>query len=175
MNAMQRQGQTIVEAMVAVSLLIIGFLGIISLINRSIGLNRVVADNYTATYLAAEGVEVVKSLIDRNFVQGNPWFTGFEACTSNCVWEVEYDTSWESASSRPTAYAARPLYYNPATMFYSYDPFGEQTPFMRRITVTLGGAGNSEMTVHSEVQWRTRGGSLSSLDLEDHFYNWYGP
>jgi len=172
---MQRRGQTIVEAMVAVSLLIIGFLGIISLINRSIGLNRVVADNYTATYLAAEGIEVVKSLVDSNFIQGTPWFTGFESCTGSCEWEVQYDTSWEDASTRPVNYSGRFLNYETTSALYSYSPFGEPTPFRRRVMVVLGGAGNNEITVRSFVEWRSRGGSLSSIELEDHFYNWYAP
>src|SRR5688572_13216996 len=105
MRTMRRDGQTIVEAMVAVSLLVVGFLGMITLINRSIGLNRVVSDNYTATYLAAEGIEVVKNLLDRNFIAGSPWFTGFESCAapSMCNWEVQYDTTWD-APRQPTNY-----------------------------------------------------------------------
>lgn len=171
---MRREGQTIVEAMVAVSLLIIGFLGTIILINRSIGLNRVVTDNYTATYLAAEGIEVTKNLIDSNFVQGAAWFTGFESCTITCEWEVQYDTSWEDPTSRPVSYTARPLYYNPSTGLYAHDPFGQQTSFTRRVTVELAGAGNNEIIVHSIVEWRPRGGGTASIDLEDHFFNWYG-
>ncbi len=172
-----RGGQTIVEAMVAVSLLVIGFLGMITLINRSIGLNRVVADNYTATYLAAEGIEVVKNMVDSNFLQ-NTWFQHFDTMgcisISGCSWEVQYDTSWEPGHT-PAQYSSRPLYFNTTTGLYAYAPFGDRTSFTRRVVVTFRGPENNEMIVHSIVEWRTRGGSLSSLDLEDHFYNWYNP
>jgi hypothetical protein len=170
---MRRSGQTIVESMVAISLLIIGFLGMIILINRSIGINRVVTDNYTATYLAAEGIEVTKNLIDGNFVQGSPWFSGFSSCTSGCDWEVQYDTTWDPGH-QPVAYGARPLYYNPANGLYAYDAFGQQTSFTRRVHVTLEGAGNNEISVHSIVMWHPRGGGTAQIDLEDHFFNWYG-
>jgi len=177
MNSMQRHtrrgGQTIVEAMVAISLLIVGFLGIITLINRSIGLNRVVSDNYTATYLASEGIEVVKNLVDGNFIQNQPFFNGFASCTSGCDWEVQYDTTW-AAANRPVAYSARLLSYDSTSHLYSYNSaFGEPTAFTRKVSVLLGGPQDNELTVHSVVTWKTRGGGQSTVDLEDHFYNWF--
>ena len=50
------------EAMIAITLLLVGFLGTITLINRSVGLTRVVADSYVGSYLASEGVEQLSPL-----------------------------------------------------------------------------------------------------------------
>lgn len=170
-----RAGQTLIEAMIAIGLLTIGFLGIVALINRSIGLNRVVSDSYVATYLAAEGIEVTKNLIDANYLQGRPFFTGFSSCvTSPCTrdtgtaWEVAADTDWDAHPPRPDT--DRTLYYDPATQEYSYASFGEVTPFVRSIELRASG---TSIQVNSIVRWRTRGGGESMINLEDHFYNWY--
>src|SRR3989344_7355701 len=84
---MRRSGQALVEVMVAVSILTVGFLGIVGLLSRALALNRVVADNYTATYLAAEGIEITKNIVDGNVVQGQPWNSG--GGVSNCTGSVE--------------------------------------------------------------------------------------
>jgi hypothetical protein len=157
--------------MVAISLLLVGFLGTFTLINRSVGLTRVVADNYVATYLAAEGVEVVKSLIDANYLAERGFFDGFASCTTTCTWEVGYDTNWESAP--PSPYSGRKLWYDPISHLYTYAPFGTETPFTRRISVTLSGTSGNELHVISRVEWIGRGGGSSAVSLEDHFYDWY--
>lgn len=158
--------------MIAISLLLIGFMGTFTLINRSLGLTRVVADSYTGTYLAAEGVEVIKSLIDANYLAGRPFFDGFESCIgSGCAWELDRDATWES--NLPREYDATPLWLDPVEGLYSYEPFGTPTSFTRRVTVALGGTGGRELHVTSRVEWRARGGGTSAVTLEDRFYDWY--
>ena len=53
-----------VEAMVAMSVIVIGLLGVFALSSNSISLNRVAADRYIAVNLANEGIELVKNLIE---------------------------------------------------------------------------------------------------------------
>lgn len=164
--------------MIAISLLLVGFLGTITLINRSVGLTRVVADSYVATYLAAEGIEVVKSMIDSNYLAERAFFEGFQRCVglTPCEWEVQYDTSWEDLPV-PSAGSGRErkLWYDPISGAYTYSPFGTETPFTRRVTVRLEGEGAREIQVVSRVEWRARGGGLSAATLEDRFYDWYLP
>jgi hypothetical protein len=166
-----RSGQSLVEAMVAISLLLVGFLGTITLINRSIGLTRVVADNYVGTYLAAEGIEVVKNLIDANYIAGRPFSDGFALCTTTCDWELEYDSTWES--NAPTTYADRTFTYDPIGNRYAYGIGGNATTFKRKVSVTLGGASGRQLLVTSRVEWLSRGGGTSAVALEDRFYDWY--
>ena len=59
-----RRGQTLVEALVALSILTTGFFGIVSLLTKSFQLNRTTMNDTQATYLAAEGIEIAKNLID---------------------------------------------------------------------------------------------------------------
>ncbi len=153
-----RRGQVVVESLVALGILTVGFLGILTLLSRSISLNRVVSDNYTATYLAAEGLEVVKNIIDTNVIQNRPWNSGF----SNGDFEVQY------ASALLEATQSRFLLFDPSQNLYSYGG-SVVTPFTRTIRVAL--VGGNEIKVNSIVSWSSRGGEYD-INLEDHFFNW---
>lgn len=159
--------------MIAISLLLVGFLGTITLINRSVGLTRVVADSYVGSYLAAEGVEVVKSLVDANYLAGRPFFDGFAelGCYSTCELELESDTTWDAA--RPATYVGRTFWYDPIQRLYSYAPFGTETTFTRKVSVTLVGPSAKELIVESRVEWTARGGGRTAVTVEDHFYDWF--
>ncbi len=153
------RGQALVESIVALSVLVVGLLGIITLLSQSLGLNRSVSDNYAATYLATEGIEVVKSIIDMNQIQGRAWDSGLNDGT----YEVVY-TSTSLMSNQD-----RFLRYDPATNLYSYGG-SQQTPFKRTVTITH--VSGSELRVVARTTWTTRGAGSFEIVLEDHFFKW---
>lgn len=155
-------GQALIEVLVAISVLTVGFLGIVTLLSRALSLSRVVSDSYTATYLAAEGIEITKNIVDAQFLGPR---RGWNSAVSPGDFEAEYD------SLTLNAYAGRKLLLDPQTKIYSYKN-GVLTPFIRKITIAFVGSGQQEIIVNSEVDWPTRGGGGSSVNLEDHFYNW---
>jgi hypothetical protein len=156
----ERRGQFLIEAIVAVGVLVVGLLGIFALLSRSLSLGRTVTDNYAATYLAAEGIEVVKNIIDGNIIQGLPWISAI----SDGDFEIEYDT----VSLLP--FQDRFLGFDPVTSLYSYAG-GETTRFKRVLRIALIGSPVDELQVNSIVSWTSGGGNFS-VDLEDHFFNW---
>jgi len=151
-----RNGQTIIEAMIAIGVLVTGLLGSIVLLSNSLAFNRVVAENYTATYLATEGIEVMKNIID---------FEGWGKVQAGS-YEVEYD----SEKPRPLVSDKRKLYFDSQSGLYSYNQAGTPTSFDRVVTLTYLNNDN-ELKVESVVSWQSRGGNFS-VELEDHFYNW---
>lgn len=163
-----RAGQALIESIVAVSILTVGFLGIFSLLSQSLSLNKVVADNYTATYLAAEGLEIIKNLIDANTIRGQAWNCGLT--------DGSYELAWDSVPA-PGACAGnalqvnqnRLLSFNPSTNLYSYAGT-VTTPFRRKITLTR--VSSEELKAAAEVSWTGRGAGNFSVNLEDHFYHW---
>jgi hypothetical protein len=157
-----RAGQVLVESMVAVSILVVGFLGMFSLLSRSLSLNRLVADSQTATYLAAEGIEVARNLVDANVIQGKAWKAGGFAVPG--AYEVEYNSLFLMPDE------GRTFFFNPSTMHYSYLG-GNPTSFKRKIVISPSGP--NEITVNSVVTWVTLGGGSFQLNLEDHFMNWH--
>lgn len=155
-----REGQLLVESLIAVSVLVVGFLGIFSLLSRSISLNRVIADNYTGTYLAAEGIEVARNIVDSNVIQKRPWNAGF----ANGNYEVEYDDIFLVPNQD------RFLSFNSANNTYGYSG-NAPTSFKRLIKTFL--VSKNEIQVNSIVSWQTLGGGSFRIDLEDHFFNWH--
>jgi len=164
-NLQPNSGQLLIEMLVALGILTVGFLGVMTLLSRALGLNRVVADNYAATYLAIEGIEVTKNILDSNIIAGSGWATngGFQ----DGDFEVQYD-SRELISPATGA----PLSFDPDSRLYGYElPGGNPvaTPFVRTVHITLK---TNEVVVNSKVDWTSRGGGTFNVNLEDHFYNW---
>lgn len=149
-----------IEAIVALSIAVVGLLGILALISRSVSLNRVVADRYVAAYLATEGVEIVKNLVDRNSLASRPWNEGI----SSGEFEADYNDSALRLNS------SRPLQFDKENGIYSYD-LGDPTRFQRKIAVQLSTDGES-MKINSIVNWTSRGGGDFELNVEEHFLNW---
>lgn len=160
----QNKGQTLVELMIAMSVMSIGFLGVFAVLSQSLGLNRVVANQYIAANLAAEGIEVVKNIADSNTLQaGGVWNRGLESGDFG----VQHDSA---ALNRD--WANQSLKFDSATGIYSYG-LGAPTNFRR--TVSIANITANEMQVKSVVEWLDRGGTKFKVELEDRFFNWRSP
>lgn len=146
--------------MIAITIVLVGLLGIFALLSRSLSLNRVVADRFVAAYLAAEGVEIVKNIVDNNVLSARPWNSDLQ----NGDYEADYRSS--SLDNNQD----RQLGFNQQTGVYGY---GEPTStnFKRLIRIETSGDGE-EMVVKSKVNWITRGGGRFEINLEDHLFNW---
>ena len=158
MTISNEKGYLLIEVMIAITILSIGFLGILGLVSSAIGLNRMVSDQFIANYLNMEGIEIVKSLIDANVMQGKPWNEGF----SGGDFEIDYKSAFLENNS------SRRISFDSTTGSYGY--FGEkQTPFVRTINIELMGA--DQIKVKSTIKWTGRGGKFET-SLEDYFFNW---
>ncbi len=162
-----RSGQLLIEMLVALGILTVGFLSVTTLLSRALGLNRTITDNYTATYLATEGIEVTKNILDSNTMQGRGWNNGFATA------DYEVDSKSKSMGADVCNISGGcPLTFDSVTKTYGYSPLSptvSATPFYRTVSVALG---NSEITVNSRVSWISRGGGQFNVDLEAHFFNW---
>jgi hypothetical protein len=167
------KGQAIVESIIALSVLTIGFLSLIALMSNAIGLSKVNSEYYVATYLAAEGIEVVKNIIDTNVItSGISW----NQYLNDGLYEVEYNTQGSELSSKKIndPRVSRYLNFDLNNKIYNYST-GVRTPFKRvieikNITINPNDPIN-HIRVKSTVFWTSRGGAQFQVDLEDHFYN----
>lgn len=166
-------GQLLIEAMIAIGIITIGTLAVLGFLYKSISLNRVVSDQLTATYLAAEGIEITKNLIDANKMQGNEWNRGFTPGS----YEADYQTllSNQNPGNKIGGLnqdSNQPILFNPTTGFYAYSS-GNPTNFKRTIKIDpVINNGTNEIRVNSIVKWTTRGGGTFEVNLEDHFLDW---
>lgn len=168
---MQRNGYLLIEAMVAMGVLTVAVLGIFALMSQSIKLTRVIDDQYVGTYLAAEGVELAKNLLDANVppIGGGAWnANGFDA--SGCYALDIYTLSLGGAVATGCPDAGLvPLTFDGS--LYRYGA-GTATPFTRsiRIEPIVNGGPQEGVRVVSTVKWA---GGASSVALEDKFYAWH--
>ncbi len=156
----QNKGYILIESIVAITIVVVGLLGIFSLLSRSLSLNRVVADQFVAAYLAAEGIELVKNVIDNNILAGKPWNVGLSA--------GDYEADFHSSALE--ANQNRLLRLNPVKGAYGYGE-SDATRIGRVIHLAIAPDGN-EITIGSRVHWITRGGGKFNINVEEHVFNW---
>lgn len=162
----KESGYLLIEAIVASGLLIIGLVSMVSLMSQALGLNRVVSDQFIANYLAVEGIEVVKNLIEADVLDGGAW----NDTISNGCYEIDYE-SINLGITCSSSESQSPLLFNSVTGFYNYDSNGNQTPFKRSILIENSLDGN-RIKVNSIVKWISRGGAEFEINLEDYFFNY---
>jgi len=162
-------GQLLIESMIGISIAVVGLLGILGLVSRSTSLNRVVSEQFIASYLAAEGIEITKNIIDADWMKDNVWNNDY---LESGNFEIDYQTTTFKAGTPTSAQTAgnNPLLFDPDSNLYSYQK-GNPTNFFRTIKIELIPGGN-EIKVNSIVTWTTRGGAQFEVNLEDHFFNW---
>jgi len=157
----------LVEALVAMGILTVAVFAIFSMLTRSTSLNRSISQQYVATYLAAEGLELVKNITDSNlFVCGTPWNEGVVGGSSGSA--RAYEVDYLSDAMRPVS--GQKLRIDPVTGFYQYQT-GEPSIFTRTVRIETISS-DKEIRVVSVVNWRGRGGVQSEVSLEDHFFKW---
>lgn len=156
---LRNNGYILVEALIAITIVVVGLLGIFSLLSRSLSLNRVVADRFVAAYLAAEGIELVKNVIDNNILAGRPWNAG--------VSSGAYEADFHDDALQPNQ--QRVLQFDPTGAYGYREPI---PTLIRRVITTLVSPDGNQITVGSRVNWVTRGGGKFTITLEEHLFNW---
>lgn len=175
-NLKSRDGNILIESIVSVSLILIGLLGVFSLVVNSVRLNKDAGLRTTASYLAAEGIEVMKNIVDADVVSIEAPWNGTIGGSSFETYEVEYDSD-NSLEFLPIALggasSTTPLVFDNDTGTYRYPAGGDEvtTPFTRTIYITVPDTNPDEMQVASEVSWQERGG-MRTVRLETIFANW---
>ncbi|MFH1246448.1 MAG: hypothetical protein V1489_01570 [Candidatus Liptonbacteria bacterium] len=174
----ERNGQALIESLIAVTVLVVGFLGIFNLLSQSLGLYRVTTENYAATYLAAEGIELAKNVIDSASIQNKEWTSVLPG--GKYAMDLRTDVGPNQpklCDSSPVSPCNKELYFDPQSLTYSYDDTnGSPTSFKREISVqylpTDAAHPEDQVKVSSVVSWIGRGGGEFNVELEDHFYRW---
>jgi hypothetical protein len=179
----RRSGQSLIEALVALSILTVGFMGIMTLLTKSYQLNRTTSDDTQGTYLASEGIEIAKNLIDHDVYQGigtggvDQWGACFGlGAGQDGHYELAYDSTTCAGYKKTQAQAQADhlhiidLNNDTSTPLYTYNATGKVTEYTRDIHVSA--PSDNELDVQSTVTWRS--GNLSNIiSVEDHFYKWH--
>ena len=138
-----RSGQTMLELVVAISVILVGVVGTITLTIATIRGGTISKMQVTATNLAREGIEIVRNLRDQNalLIESNEleyinWIDGLEGGTTHAAivsakddWSL--DASDETLAQCTTSDNCR--FYTDENNFYSHDNLGNETPYWRLV------------------------------------------
>ena len=153
---MNKKGFTLLEMIIAVTVILIGLIPIMSLMYDSSFGVRLSLSRLQAAYLAQEGLEIVRNIRDSNWLAQSSWNNNLEVG----AWETSYDQAL-------SPYQGRNLKLN-NDGFYNYNS-GTDTKFKRKITISK--SGNDILEVAVEVSWQEKGENYS-LTVYENLYNW---
>ncbi|MBZ9572786.1 prepilin-type N-terminal cleavage/methylation domain-containing protein [Patescibacteria group bacterium] len=146
---------TLIEVIIAISVFLIGILGVYAVIPRIISISSTNISRFIASQLGREGIEIVRNIRDSNALKGNDFDDGL----NNGDWRVQYNRDFL------LSFAEIPLKID-GNGFYNYDS-GSLTNFKRKVILSHPGTDN--LNVKVEVSWPGEG---SPLVVEEILYNW---
>lgn len=179
-------GFTLLETMVAVSILTLSIAGPLLSASRAIVLAEISRDQLTASYLAQEGIEYVRTMRDDTYLQdyqagvanlsttawsdfvGGAGATAITQCISaSCTLDPIKPMGYGSNSALYRYTSPAPLYLSGG--IYTQQQIGTQTAFTRTIQATTISASEEQIT--STVSWSFHG-STYAVTVSDHLTAW---
>ncbi len=173
-------GFTLIETLVAVTILTIAIVGPYSIAHTAIRTARVSQDDLVASYLAQEGIEIVHAIRDDNLlarVSGTDswrwWLEGAGACVSSeCMVDAQSFTVTGCQGEAGYFFCA-PLYMSD-TGVYNQQESGTESKFTRSVRIDEHYYGSiTEATVSVRVSW-LENTTPRSVTLQEHLYDWLG-
>jgi hypothetical protein len=167
-SAKNESGSLMIESIVAASLVVVGILGIMSLLINSAHTSAGATNRLIAAYLASEGIEVVKNILDTEYLEGKSFAQDF---TPGATYSLSYD----STSTLLAVGSSTPVQITPAHLFCDkLDPGCGGTDTLFNRAVRIGNSSNpAVLDVQSVVSW-TENGVPKTFTLEDKFTGWRG-
>lgn len=160
----QKTGFTLVETLVALSVLILAVTGPLTLASFAIRSSGYSQNQIIAFYLAQEALEYVKNKRDNNALKDEEWLGGLGNCrgTSGCTIDVPNN---DIKNCNP----CQKLKYDSATGFYNQST-GIDTPFTREVKLRDIVEGR-EAKITVIISWQERL-IPRSFSIEENILNW---
>ncbi len=169
----QQKGFTIIESLVAITILVVAVTGAMSAVQTGISSYTYSKDQIIASYLAQEGFEQLKNLRDENALNGANWLAGIsevgadpcyfgKACTVS-----PFETTDTIACSSPGACPY--IYQDQTDGIYGYNLSWGPTQFRREIVLTSINA--DEISVAVTIYW-SKGSANREFRVRENILNW---
>ncbi|HEY4528668.1 MAG TPA: prepilin-type N-terminal cleavage/methylation domain-containing protein [Candidatus Paceibacterota bacterium] len=166
---MTKKGFTIIETLVAVSILSIAILGAMSAIQTGLSSYIFSKNQITAFYLGQEGFEQIRNVRDENRLAGRNWLYSIAESSDPCYFGQLCTVSpVETNLLIGCAGSCQNLRQN-AEGFFGYDASWSPTIFRREIQ--LASVNADEISIIVTVSW-TKGGVARQFRAKENLLNW---
>lgn len=159
-----RQGFSLLETAIAISILVFSILGPMTLSSQSIRSASVARNTIIASNLAQEGIELVKNIRLNNRIEERDWMRGLNNCKSvnGCYIDAK------DLDVRQCASNCSFLRFDNSLKLYNYNS-GSDSVFRRIITISDINA--REIRVRSLVKWTDKFGNHDFF-LSTSMFDW---
>ena len=163
---MKNKGFTIIESLVAITILVLAITGATSALQTGISSYVFSKDQIVAFYLAQEGFEQVRNIRDENGVKNQGWLTGLSDCFSACTVDPVVSSVPVACGSPGNCPVLR---QDSVTGFFGYNPAWSATIFKREIVLTNINA--NEVSILVTVDW-SKGIVNRQFKARENILNW---
>ncbi len=176
----QKRGFTLIETLVAVSLMVIAIVAPMSLVSQALTTAYYARDQVAAYSLAQEGIEAVRAVRDGNILSNATQGTSLDLLNGI---HINQDFTADariagSAGLQSCGIAVCPLLQVDTTnTLYGYQAGWNNTKFRRTVNAKYVGpasinGGRDEIRVTVTVTWETATGRTRSFKMYSNMYRW---
>ncbi len=180
MNTMEQRGFTLVETLVAITIIAIAIVGPLYAVQQALNASRSARDLLIASSLAQEAVEYVRAVRDSNYLYtfksgaNRSWLFGVDGTSgsTNCFTAVCVVDPSQNVNPNDS-YVSRTVtkLYRNAAGLYNQQGNGQQTPFTRTIQLASVQGTSDEVVLTVVITW-TQKGIPQRLEITERLHNW---
>jgi len=161
-----QKGFTLIEILAVIFVVTIGVAGVFSLMQSTVSSSRLVSSQLTATYLAQEGIEIVRSIRDSNLLARKDDDTvDWDRYLEGGTYRTDY-TELGGSDPLKTTSTDQPLRIDGDGYTYSGE---EESRFSREIEIN--NIGHEQVVVTVKVSFNFKG-QEKSITAKEILYNW---
>lgn len=172
-----QKGFTLVETLVAISVLVLAITGAFSAAQGGISSYIFSKDQTISFYLAQESVEQIRNLRDENGLKGNNWLSGIASGPADpcyfgksCVTDAYLNTVTVCPAGGCPILNQDLTANSPSYGFYGYTSSWTPTIYNRQVTLTSVSA--DEVSILVTITW-TKGFVNRQYKIRENIFNWH--
>ncbi len=169
---LNNSGFTLLEITVVIFIIVLGMMGILSLVNQNVQVEYVNKNMVIGSQLAQEGLELVRNKRDVNWLKEEDWEHSSTTASAfdivqDKTYAIDYTGVIDAAPNNINDAGAK--LYQDNNGFYVSSATAKPTGFSRLITV--GDESAASTTVTCIVQWK-KGTNTYNFSAQTTLYNW---
>jgi len=157
-------GFTLIETLVAITILISAVAGPMVLVQKSLSSANLSKDQVTSFYLAGEAIEYIRNKRDENTLSGVSWTNGISQCIDKkCAVDAVNDTITQCSNDCPN------LQFDQINGFYGYNSEWSESEFNRFIEIK--NINEDELSISVTISWKS-GSFMRSFSIKENLFSW---